>query len=210
MGRAGLRRAAAISCVALALLAAAGCSGSGGTSKTATPPPDLAQGPTSTALPADQATAVAALGADEMVDYTDKDGRYTVKLPRGWPVEANTNVMIASLAGDPVRASLGIFCLPDADIEGIEGFDQQGLTNSGAGPIPLNQAVKTTAAGVDAVQVQWTQSLGGAQTDRVFVYFVGGGCAWRIQMTVWPGNDTSLAVLKPILDTVKASFTFKK
>ena len=106
-----------------------------------------------------------------------------------------------------MTATVGVFCLPGADIPGIESFDERALSAVGGGKLPLDSAAQVKVGALDAVQIPWTGGIAGISLERVFVYFTGNGCAWRIQMTVWPG--TTIEEMKPVLETMKASFAFK-
>ena len=164
--------------------------------------------PTPTVLTDDNKTAMAAKAAVEMVDFADTFGRFTVKVPRGWALEPSKNGLTATLPRDPIAATVGVYCLAGkTTIADIENFDQAIMTSANIGKIPFGDAVPVKIGDVDGVSIHWSGHVDGITIDRIFVYFVGNNCAWRIQMTTWPPLTT--ADLMPILDTMLSSFAFK-
>ena len=194
----------------LLVLSAAACGGSGGNAKsTATTLPTSTPGAaalTPTSAAATQ-TAIAVGAQVELIDYTDPAGRYAMKIPKGWTLQAsanNDNVDVY-LPGKPIAADLGLACQPNETARGLLGSDIKVNTQQGLGTIDVSQARSTQVAGVEALEVTWSGKVG----DHVYVYFEGRGCAWRLTLNTYPtGGDYTIDQLRPVLDGAIHSFRF--
>ena len=217
----------ALGAVLAMAVSACGGGGSGDTTSTPAPPPTayaVASGavityntpvpgqtivpPTPTVITDENKTAIAARGSVEMIDYTDPAGRFTMKVPRGWLYQESPSGFTATLPGDPVAAQVGVYCSPDKKtVADLEAFDQNVMQSAKVGTIPFDAAVPVKVGGsIDAVSIPWMGTVSNMSIDRIFVYFVGTTCAWRIQLTTWPQLD--ITEMKPILDAMLSSFAF--
>ncbi len=142
--------------------------------------------------------------------HTDRDGRYTVRVPSGWMLQESTNSLSATLAPTssavPASAQAGIYCLPNSSVDQLISVDQNVTRQAGLGDLTLDDERATEVAGTPAREIHWTGDFRGLQLDHVFVYFEGHGCAWRIQLTTYPG--LSIDAMRPVLDEMLRSFTF--
>ena len=193
------RTAGALLALLVAGMALAAACKSGSSSPTATPAPV-----TPTALSSEARTAVAALGDDGTVDYKDPQGRYTLQAPRGWDVEETFNTETFSLPGDPINATITILCTPGLTVDEAITSDAQLISNTNTGTLPVNDAVPTVVAGITAKEIKWTGKLGTIPLPHDTVYFEGGGCAWRAQLTTLGGLE--IGTLESLFDRVLESF----
>lgn len=160
--------------------------------------------PTKTPVSDEAKTAVAAGGDVEMVSYEDREGRYSVFIPRGWAIETSPDSFSASLAGDPVAATVGIYCGEGMTVDQLIAQDQKVYDQLNLGLIDLTTRQPVEVAGREGRRYTSTGHIGDIPLQRTSVYFTGGDCAWRMLLTTWPG--TSIEELSPVLNRMMDSF----
>jgi hypothetical protein len=161
--------------------------------------------PTATFTP-EEATAVAAGGAVQAFEYSDPYGRYTVQLPEGWNIREVEERLATSVRfpGREGIAVLGFMCLPDATVEDLIVADQATLARAGLTEIDFSNERSIEVSGIAAREVPFRGVVGERTYSRIFVYFQGEECAWRIAWTERNGHPHG--DLKPVYDRAVASF----
>ncbi len=133
-------------------------------------------------------------------DYKDPGGRYTVRVPAGWAREEHRDLTIFTMPGKALT-TLGIFCQEGATINDLISSDASVAQNVGRRTVIQN--IQTQVAGVPARAIDSTTALSTTVLSNSTYYFEGRGCAWRVQLTTALGQD-----FRSLLAKVVQSFLF--
>jgi hypothetical protein len=195
------RRLVLVGClIVLGCLFATACSGSGKSQPT---PGNTIAAPTPPGTPAAaQQTAVAiGVSSPPLVDFSDPQGRYAIKLPANWDHHDQNNWVVIQLPSQKQLTTFGVFCSPGDTVDGLISADAKVVHSAGVQNVVSSTPVQV--AGVTGRRIESTTSLADLILHNITYYVEGRGCAWRIELT--SGGRADLA---PLAQALVQSFRF--